>query len=134
LEKSHFDAAEPFSRTDFRDLRTVTEPPSRTEFRDATTFPRWGIGEQDAHKQWARLNAAEKAVVRFVLLRGTATAAHLLKFRDSEGARSTDSCAGVKEKTSFLLGDLASGLTINPQLRPYLEKVIVQDKRRGAHY
>jgi hypothetical protein len=134
LEKSHFDAAEPLSRTEFRDLTTVTEPSSRTEVRDLTTFPRWGIGEQDAHKQWARLNAAEKAVVRFVLLRGTATSSHLLKFRDPGGSRSTDSCAGVKEKTSFLLGDLESGLTINPQLRPYLERIIVQDKSRGVHF
>lgn len=118
LEKSHPDVAEPLSRT---------------EFGDRTTSPRWGIGGQDAHKQWARLNAAEKAIVRFVLLRGTATAAHLLQFRDPGGSRSTDTCAGVKEKTSFLLGDLESGLTINLQLKPYLEKFIVQDKSRGVH-
>lgn len=118
LEKSHPDVAEPLSRTEFGDL---------------TTSPRWGIGGQDAHMQWARLNAAEKAIVRFVLLRGTATAAHLLQFRDPGGSRSTDTCAGVKEKTSFLLGDLESGLTINPQLQPYLEKIIVQDKSRGVH-
>lgn len=118
LEKSHPDVAEPLSRTEFGDL---------------TTSPRWGIGGQDAHKQWERLNAAEKAIVRFVLLRGTATAAHLLQFRDPGGSRSTDTCAGVREKTSFLLGDLESGLTINPQLKPYLEKIIVQDKSRGFH-
>lgn len=112
----------------------VAEPPSRTEFEDLTTSPRWGIGEQDAYKQWARLNAAEKAMVRFVLLRGTATAAHLLQFRDPGGSRSTDTCAGVQEKTSFLSGDLESGLTINPQLKPYLEKIIVQDKGRGARF
>ena len=111
----------------------VAEPLSRTEFEDVTTSPRWGIGEQDAHKQWARLNAAEKAMVRFVLLRGTATAAHLLQFRDPGGSRSTDACAGVQEKTSILLGDLESGLTINPQLKPYLEKIIVQDKSRSVH-
>src|SRR5262249_23369869 len=134
LEKSHFDAAELLSRTEFAGRTTVTEPLSPTEFGDATTFPRWGSGEQDAHKQWARLNAAEKAIVRFILLRGTATAAHLLKFRDPEGSRSTDTCAGVKEKTSFLLGDLESGLTINPQLKPYLEKIIVEDKGRGTRF
>ncbi len=112
----------------------VVEPLSRAEFGDLTTSPRWGIGEQDAHKQWARLNAAEKAMVRFVLVRGTATAAHLLQFRDPEGSRPTDACAGVKEKTSFLLGDLENGLTINPQLKPYLEKIIVQDKSRSAGF
>lgn len=133
LEKSHPDVAQPLSRTEFRDLTTVAEPLSRTGFGDLTTSPRWGIGEQDAHKQWARLNAAEKAFVRFVLLKGTATAAHLLQFRDPGGSRSTDACAGVTEKTSILLGDLESGLTINPQLKPYLEKIIVQDKSRGVH-
>ena len=112
----------------------VVEPVPRREFGDLTTSPRWGIGEQDAHKQWTRLNAAEKAIVRFVLLRGTATAAHLLQFRDPGGSRSTDTCAGVKEKTSFLLGDLESGLTINPQLKPYLEKIIVEDRGRGARF
>jgi hypothetical protein len=112
----------------------VVEPLSRREFEDVTTSPRWGIGEQDAHKQWARLNAAEKAIVRFVLLKGTATAGQLLQFRDPGGSRSTDTCAGVKEKTSILLGDLESGLTINLQLKPYLDKIIVQDKSRGAHF
>lgn len=112
----------------------VAEPLSGTEFEDLTTSPRWGIGEQDPHKQWARLNTAEKAMVRFVLLKGTATAAHLLQFRSPEGFRSTDTCAGVQEKTSFLVGDLESGLTINPQLKPYLEKIIVQDKSRGARF
>jgi hypothetical protein len=111
----------------------VAEPVTRTEFGDLTTSPRWGNGEQDAHQQWERLNAAEKAIVRFVLLRGTTTAAHLLQFRDSGGSRSTDTCAGVKEKTSFLLGDLENGLTINPKLKSYVEKIIVQDKRRGVH-
>jgi len=110
----------------------VAEPVTRTEFEDLTTSPRWGNGEQDAHQQWERLTAAEKAIVRFVLQRGTATAAHLLHFRDSGGSRSTDTCAGVKEKTSFLLGDLESGLTINPKLKSYLEKIIVQDKRHGV--
>jgi hypothetical protein len=119
LEKSHPDVAEPLSRTEFGDL---------------TTSPRWSIGEQDAHKQWTRLNAAEKAIVRFVFLRGTATAAHLLQFRDPGGSRSTDTCAGVQEKTSFLLGDLESGFTINPQLKPYLEKIIVQDKSRSVRF
>jgi hypothetical protein len=133
LEKGHPDVAEPLSRTEFGNLKTAAEPLSRTEFEDPTTYRRWGIGGQDAHKQWERLNVAEKAIVRFVLLRGTATAAHLLRFRDTEGSRSTDTCAGVKEKTSFLLGDLESGLTINPQLKPYLEKIIVQDKSRGVH-
>jgi hypothetical protein len=112
----------------------VAEPLSRTEFEDLTTSPRWGIGEQDAHKQWARLNTVEKAIVRFVLLRGTATAGQLLQFRNPEGFRSTDACAGVQEKTSFLSGDLESGLTINPQLKPFLEKIIVQDKSRGARF
>jgi hypothetical protein len=133
LEKSHPNVAEPLPRTEFGDRTTVAEPVSRTELEDPTTYRRWGIGGQDAHKQWAQLNAAEKAIVRFVLLRGTATAAHLLKFRDPEGSRSTDTCAGVKEKTSFLLGDLESGLTVNPQLKPHLEKIIVQDKGRGVH-
>ena len=123
LEHSHRNVGEPLSRTE-----------SRAEFRDLTTSPRWGIGEQDAHKQWTRLNAAEKAIVRFVLLRGTATAAHLLQFRDPGGSRSTDTCAGVQEKTSFLLGDLESGWTINPQLKPFLEKIIVQDKSHGARF
>jgi hypothetical protein len=127
LESSHRDVAEPLSRTQPR-----TE--SRAGFADLATSGRWGIGEQDAHKQWARLNAAEKAMVRFILVRGTATAAHLLQFRDPEGSRPTDACAGVKEKTSFLLGDLENGLTINPQLKPYLEKIIVQDKSRGAGF
>jgi hypothetical protein len=146
LESSHADQA---SRT-LPDTRwPPAEPPSRAEFGDRTTSPkrgvgeqdgdlatspRWGIGEQDAHKQWTRLNAAEKAIVKFVLQRGTATAAHLLQFRDPAGSRPTDTCAGVKEKTSFLVGDLESGLTINPQLKPYLEKVIVQDKSRGGRF
>jgi len=114
--------------------RDVVEPLSRTEFENLTTTPRWGIGEQDAHKQWKRLNASEKAIVKFVLQRGTATAAQLVQFRDPVGSRSTDTCAGVKEKTSFLLGDLESGLTINPQLKPYLEKIIVEDKGRGTRF
>lgn len=119
LEKSHPDGA-------------VLQ--SRTEVEDLTTSPRWSIGEQDAHKQWKLLNGAEKAMVRFVLQRGTATAAHLVQFRDPDGFRSTDTCAGIRQKTSFLLGDLESGLTINPQLKPYLEKIIVEDKRRGGRF
>jgi hypothetical protein len=120
----------------------VVDRPSRTEFGDLTTSPRWSVGEngrwsvgeQDAYKQWTRLNAAEKAIVRFVLLRGTATAARLLQFRDPEGSRSTDTCDGVRQKTSFLLGDLESGLTINPQLKPYLENIILQDESRRARF
>jgi hypothetical protein len=127
LENSHPNVAEPLSRTEFR-------KESRAGFADLTTSGRWGIGEQDTHKQWARLTAAEKAMVRFILVRGTATAAHLLQFRDPEGSRPTDACAGVKEKTSFLLGDLENGLTINSQLKPYLEKIIVQDKGRAAGF
>ena len=130
-ENSYPDVVRLPSRTK---LPSRTEPPSPREFEDQTTSPRWGIGEQDAHKQWTRLNAAEKAIVRFVLLRGTATAAHLLQFRDPGGSRSTDTCAGVQEKSSFLLGDLESGLTINPQLKPYLERIIVEDKGRGARF
>jgi len=110
----------------------VVERPSRREFGDLTTSPRRSIGEQDAYKQWTRLNAAEKAIVRFVLLRGTATAAQLLHFRDPEGSRSTDACDGVRQKTSFLLGDLESGLTINRQLKPYLENIILQYESRSA--
>jgi hypothetical protein len=124
LDNNHRDLAE---------LPPRAEPRSRAEFEDLTTSPRWVTGEQDAHKQWARLNAAEKAMVRFVLLKGTATAAQLLQFRDPGGSRSTDTCAGVKEKTSFLLGDLEGGLTINPQLKAYLEKIIVRDKN-WAHF
>jgi hypothetical protein len=112
----------------------VVERPSRTEFADLTTSPRWSIGEQDAYKQWKRLNAAEKAIVRFVLLRGPATAAQLLKFRDPEGSRSTDTCDAVRQKTSFLLGDLESGMTINPQLKSYLENIILQDESRGVRF
>jgi len=112
----------------------VVERPSRTEFGDLTTSPRWSSGEQDAYKQWTRLNTAEKAIVRFVLLRGTATAVQLLQFRDPEGSRSTDTCNGVRQKTSFLLGALESGLTINPQLKPYLENIILQAESRGARF
>ena len=130
-ENSHRNVAKLRSRPE---LPSRAESPSPREFEDITTSPRWGIGEQDAHKQWTRLNAAEKAIVRFVLLRGTATAAHLLQFRDPGGSRSTDTCAGVQEKTSLLLGDLESGWTINPQLKPYLEKIIVEDKGRGARF
>jgi hypothetical protein len=127
LENSHPHVAEPVTRMEPR-------RESRAGFADLATSGRWGIGEQDTHKQWARLNAAEKAMVRFVLVRGTATAASLLQFRDPEGSRPTDACAGVKEKTSFLLGDLENGLTINSQLKPYLEKIIVQDKGRAAGF
>jgi hypothetical protein len=105
---------------------------SRTEAADLETSPRWSIGEQDAQKQWKLLSAAEKAMVRFVLLKGTATAVHLLQFRDPDGSRSTDTCAAVRQKTSFFSGDLESGLTINPRQKPYLEKIIVEDKGRGA--
>jgi hypothetical protein len=122
-ESSKSNVAESLSRTE-----------SRTEPEDLATSRRWGIGEQDAYKQWTRLNAAEKAIVRFVLLRGTATVAHLLQFRSPEGFRPTDACAGVQEKTSFFSGDLENGLTINPQLKPFLEKIIVQDKSRGARF
>ncbi len=124
LENSQPNVAEPLPRTKVGDLTTS----SRWVIGEQA---RWGGGEQDAHKQWTRLNAAEKAIVRFVLLRGTATAAHLLQFRSPEGFRPTDACAGVQEKTSFLVGDLEGGLTINPQLKPYLEKIIVQDKGRA---
>jgi hypothetical protein len=106
--------------------------PSRAEVEDLTASPRWSIGEQDAQKQWKLLNAAEKAMVRFVILRGTATAAQLLQFRDPDGSRPTDTCAAVRQKTSFFSGDLESGLTINPRLKPYLEKIIVEDKSRSA--
>jgi hypothetical protein len=112
----------------------VVEPLSRTGFEDTTTSPRWGIGEQDAHRQWKLLNASEKAIVRFVLLKGTATAAQLLQFRDPGGFRPTDTFAEVRQKTSFLLGDLQSGLTINPQLKAYLEKIIGEDKSRGTRF
>lgn len=112
----------------------VAELPSREEFGDLATSPRWGTGEQDPHKQWARLNAAEKAIVRFVLLKGTATAAQLVQFRDPDGFRSTDTCAGVREKTSFLLGDLESGLTINSKLKAYLETIILQEESRGKYF
>jgi hypothetical protein len=112
----------------------VVERPSRTEFGDLTISPRRSAGEQDAYQQWTRLNAAEKAIVRFVLLRGNATAVQLLQFRDPEGSRSTDTCDGVRQKTSFLLGALESGLTINPQLKPYLENIILQDESRRARF
>jgi hypothetical protein len=112
----------------------LAERPSRGEFEDLATFPKLGMGEQDAHKQWGRLNAAEKAIVRFVLLKGTATAAQLVQFRDPDGFRSTDTYAGVQQKTSLLLGDREIGLTINPQLKVYLEKIIMQDKRRGNYF
>jgi hypothetical protein len=125
LEKSQSDVAEPTFRTDFAPPRTWAEAPRRTEIEGLATSRRWGMGEQDAHKQWARLNAAEKAIVRFVLQKGSAKAAHLMQFRDPGGSRSTDTCAGVIEKSSFLLGDLETGLTINPQLKPYLEKIMV---------
>jgi hypothetical protein len=107
-------------------------PVSRTEAGDLTASPRWSIGEQDAHKQWKLLNGAEKAMVKFVLQRGSATAAQLLQFRDPDGFRTTDTCAAVKQKTSFLSGDLNSGLTINPRLKPYLEKILVEDKARDS--
>jgi hypothetical protein len=106
--------------------------PSRPEPEDLTPSRGWSIGEQGAQKQWKLLKAAEKAMVRFVLLKGTATAAHLLQFRDPDGLRTADTCAAVKQKTSFFLGDLESGLTINPQLKPYLEKILVEDKGRDA--
>ena len=109
----------------------VAELPSRGEFGDSATSPRWGTSEQDPHRQWARLNAAEKAIVRFVLLKGTATAAQLVQFRAPAGVRSTDTCAGVREKTSFLLGDLESGLTINSKLKAYLETIILQEESLG---
>jgi hypothetical protein len=110
----------------------VAERVSRTEVEDLTTFSRWSLGEQDALKQWNLLKTAEKAMVRFVLLRGTATAAQLLQFRDSDGLRPTDTCAAVKQKTSLLSGDFESGLTINPRLKPYLEEILVQDTSRDA--
>jgi hypothetical protein len=106
---------------------------SRTEVGDLAASPKWSIGEQDALKQWKLLKAAEKAMVRFVLQRGTATAGQLVHFRDPDGFRTTDTCAAVKQKTSFLLGDLDTGLTINPRLKPYLEKILVQDTGRDAH-
>src|SRR5215472_13310302 len=112
----------------------VAELPSRGEFGNLATSPRWGTGEQDPHKQWARLNAAEKAIVRFVLLKGTATAVQLVQFREPGGFRSTDTCAGVREKTSFLLGDLESGLTINSKLKAYLETIILQEEGRGKYF
>jgi hypothetical protein len=111
----------------------VAELPSRGEFGDLATSPRWGTGEQDPRKQWARLNAAEKAIVRFVLLKGTATAVQLVQFREPGGFRSTDTCAGVREKTSFLLGDLESGLTINSKLKAHLETIILQEEGRGKY-
>jgi hypothetical protein len=126
LENRHRNVVEHQSR--------LLEPPSQREFEDSTTLSRWDSSEQDAYKQWTRLNNAEKAIVRFVFMRGVATATQLLGFREPGGFRSTDTCAGVKEKSSFLLGDLQSGLTINPQLKPYLEKIVVQDKRRGARF
>lgn len=112
----------------------VAELPSRGEFGGQAVSPRWGTGEQDPHKQWTRLNAAEKAIVRFVLLKGTATAAQLVQFRDPNGFRPTDTCAGVREKTSFLMGDLESGLTINSKLKDYLETVILQEESRGKYF
>jgi hypothetical protein len=117
LEKSRSEAAGLVSRTDARDL---------------AASPRWSLGEQDAYKQWKMLNGAEKAMVRFVLQRGSATAAQLLQFRDPDGFRTTDTCSAVKQKTSFLSGDLEGGLTINPRLKPYLEKILVEDKTRDA--
>jgi|SRR5215469_13832442 len=117
LEKSH---------------RDVAKQVSRTEVGDLTASAGWSFGEQEAQKQWKLLKAAEKAMVRFVLLKGTATAAQLLHFRDPDGFRPTDTCAAVKQKTSFLSGDLQSGLTVNPRLKPYLEKIMVEDKGRDA--
>jgi hypothetical protein len=104
---------------------------SRPEAGDPTPL-RWSIGEEGAHKQWKLLKSAEKAMVRFVLLRGTVTATQLLQFRDPDGVRTTDTCAAVRQKTAFLLGDLESGLTINPRLKPSLEKILVEDKGRDA--
>jgi hypothetical protein len=103
--------------------------PSRPEAGDPTSR---GWGEEGAQKQWKLLKAAEKAMVRFVLQRGTATAAQLLRFRDPDGFRTTDTCVAVRQKTSFLVGDLESGLTINPRLKPFLEKILVEDKGRDA--
>jgi hypothetical protein len=105
---------------------------SRTEAGELEASPRWSAGEQDAHKQWKLLNAAEKAIVRFVLQRGSATATQLLQFRDPDGFRTTDTCSAVKQKTSFLAGDLDIGLMINPRLKPYLEKIVVEDRSRDA--
>jgi len=112
----------------------VAELPSREKFGDLATSPRWGTSEQDPRKQWARLNAAEKAIVRFVLLKGTATAGQLVQFRDPDGFRSTDTCAGVRGKTSFLLGDLESGLTINSKLKASLETIILQEESRSKYF
>jgi len=112
----------------------LAERPSREEFEDLATSPKWGPGEQDAHKQWKRLNTAEKAIVKFVLLKGTATAVQLVQFREPGGFRSTDTCAGVREKTSFLLGDLESGLAINSKLKAYLETIILQEESRGKYF
>ena len=112
----------------------AAELPSPREFGDQASSPRWGVDEQDPHKQWTRLNAAEKAMVRFVLLKGTATAAQLVRFRDPNGFRPTDTCAGVREKTLFLVGDLESGLTINSKLKACLETIILQEESRGKHF
>ena len=131
LENSHGNVAELRSRPE---LPSRAESPSPRDFEDLATSPRWGFGEQDAHKQWTRLNAAEKAIVRFVLLRGTTTASHLLRFRDPGGSRSTDTCAGVRGKTSFLLGDLESGLTINSKLKASLETIILQEESRSKYF
>ena len=101
---------------------------------DNAESPAWDIRKQDAHRQWSQLNAAQRALVRFVLIRGTATAAQIFTFADQEGLnKASEIWAWVMAKTGFLLGDSDSGFRINPELKPYLEQIIAEDKSQAAH-
>lgn len=105
-----------------------------TPGRDEGESPIWNIRKQEAYRQWLQLNAAQRALVTFVLVRGSATAAQIFTFADQEGlSKASEIWAWVKAKTGFLEGDPDVGFRINPELKPYLEQIIAKDRGRAAY-
>jgi hypothetical protein len=96
--------------------------------------PAWDIQEQEAGRQWAQLNTAEQALVGFVLVRGIASTGQILSFGDQEGlSKPNEILAWIKRKTSFLIGQVPDDFRINPEMKPYLAKIIAKDKGQAAH-
>jgi hypothetical protein len=113
-------------------IRLENSNPDKTERRkgksqgwaaNETESSAWDIRDQDAHRHWLQLNSAERELVKFVLVRGTASAAQIFTFAEQEGlSRASEIWARVMAKTGFILGNADIGFRINLELKPYREK------------
>jgi predicted metalloprotease len=78
--------------------------------------------------QWAKLNEAEKSLVRFVLLNHTASVPQIFTHMDKEGySQPMNVLKSVQTQTTFILGRLGDPkqetFSINPEFKPVLEQL-----------